>query len=260
VSSVVLHEARGRVHWITINRPDRRNALNRSVAEAIIAALDSAEADRDCRAVVMTGAGDRAFCAGADLERGAKGAPFDVDPANPRSFIAALIGRLDSCELPLIARVNGHALAGGLGLVCACDLAVATTRAEFGTPESKVGLFPLMILPHVLRVLPRRVLMEMCLTGESIDAERAAEVGVVNYVVPPAELDAKISWLLARIVDNSPTAIRLGKRGLRTIRDQSTEAGLAHAQLLISLLAQTKDSHEGAAAFLEKRKPDWSDS
>jgi enoyl-CoA hydratase/carnithine racemase len=245
------------VHWVTINRPERRNALNRRVGEGIIAALDAAEADSGCRAVVLTGAGEQAFCAGGDLERGGAGGPFNVDPADPRNFIAATLRRMEACNLPLIARVNGHALAGALGLLCACDLAVAASTAKFGTPEARIGMFPMMILPHMLRVLPLRKLLEMCITGEPVTADEALAMGFVNYVAPPAELDAKLDWLLTRIVNNSPTAVKLGKMGFHALRDRAIDDGLEYAQLMIALMAQTKDSAEGAASFFEKRPPVW---
>jgi enoyl-CoA hydratase/carnithine racemase len=255
--SVVLSERRGAAQWIIINRPERRNALNREVGTALIAALDAAEADPGCRAIVLTGTGEQAFCAGADLERNTVGAPFLIDPAEPRHFIAQLLARLDACGLPTIARVNGPALAGGLGLVAACDLAVASNLARVGAPECRIGLFPMMILPYLLRVVPLRALLELCLTGEPISADEARALGLFNHVVEPAELDAKIDWLIERILPGSPTALRLGKSGYRALRDLNLRDGVEYAQLMIARLAQTADAREGAAAFLEKRKPTW---
>jgi enoyl-CoA hydratase/carnithine racemase len=258
MASLVLTERRGTAQWITINRPERRNALNQAVGAELIAALDAAERDEACRLVVLTGAGEQAFCAGADLDRNAAGGPFVIDPAEPKHFIAELLARLDSCSVPTIARVNGPALAGGLGLIAACDLAVASSTARFGAPEGRVGLFPMMILPHLLRVLPLKALLELCLTGEPVSAEEARGLGLLNYVVPASELDAKVEWLSERIVQNSPTALRLGKMGYRALRDLDVKDGLQYAQLMIARLAQTPDAREGAAAFLEKRKPVWS--
>jgi enoyl-CoA hydratase/carnithine racemase len=258
VAEVVLAETRNQARWICINRPERRNALNLAVSERLIAALDAAEADPACRAIVLTGSGDRAFCAGADLDRAADGAPF-ADPAAPAGVIGALLARLESCRLPLVARVNGAALAGGLGLVCACDLAVAAETARFGTPEARIGLFPMMILPHLLRVIPERPLLEMCLTGEPIDAPAALRIALVNYVVPASGLDAKVAWLVGRIAETGPTALRMGKDALRAVRERDFRAALDYAQRKIAQLAQTPDAREGAAAFLEKRKPRWSD-
>jgi enoyl-CoA hydratase/carnithine racemase len=257
MSEVVLDEQRAEVRWISINRPERRNALNRAVADGLIAALDAAEADSGCRAIVLTGAGSEAFCAGGDLQRTGSGSPFDVDPADPRNFVARLLRRMEACNLPIIARVNGHALAGAMGLLCACDLAVASSAARFGTPEIKIGLFPMMILPHLLRVIPLRKLLEMCMTGEPISADEALAIGLVNYVVPPDQLDDKLAWLIGRVTGNSPAALRLGKMGFHALRDLSIDEGVEYAQLMIALMSRTQDSAEGAAAFLEKRKPKW---
>lgn len=242
---------------ITITRESRRNALNADVAAAIMAALDRAESDGDIRVVVLTGAGDRAFCAGGDLQPAADGAPFSIDAADPRHYVAALLRRMNDCRLPLIARVNGHALAGGFGLVCACDLVVAREDALLGVTEVKVGLFPMMILPFLLRNTPNRVLMEMCLTGEPITAAEAKAHGIVNHAVPAAELDTKLGWLLSRITDKTPTGIRLGKQGLARIREMSLDAALEYAPFMLANMARTEDAREGFAAFAEKRPPNW---
>lgn len=242
---------------ITIARESRRNALNADVAAAIMAALDRAESDGGIRAVVLTGAGERAFCAGGDLQPAADGAPFSIDAADPRHYVAALLRRMNDCRLPLIARVNGHALAGGFGLVCACDLVVAREDALLGVTEVKVGLFPMMILPFLLRNTPNRVLMEMCLTGEPITAAQALAHGIVNHAVPAAELDAKLGWLLSRITDKTPTGIRLGKQGLAKIREMSLDAALEYAPFMLANMARTEDAREGFAAFAEKRPPNW---
>lgn len=247
----------GAVTTIAIARPDRRNALNESVAHEIAVALDAAERDDSCRAVVLTGVGDRAFCAGGDLQPGADGTPFTIDVSDPRHYVVRLLKRMDACRLPLVARVNGAALAGGLGLVCACDLVVADERALFGVTEVKVGLFPMMILPYLLRSIPYKNLMELCLTGELVKADEAKAIGLVNHVAPAGELDAHTDWLLSRIVDKSPTGIRLGKQALSKIREMSTESALEYAQFMLANMARTKDAIEGFAAFNEKRTPNW---
>jgi enoyl-CoA hydratase/carnithine racemase len=257
VSEDVVISRKGPALFITISREQRRNALNEAVAAAIVAGLDAAEADPQVRAVVLTGAGDKAFCAGGDLKPNADGTPFTIDVADPRHYVARLLRRMDACRLPLIARVNGHALGGGLGLACACDLVVARDDAQLGTTEVRVGLFPMMILPYLLRVLPYREFMEMCLTGETIPAGSAKASAIVNYAVPAAELDAKLDWLLARLVDKSPTGIRLGKQSLAKIREMSTEAALEYAQFMLANMARTEDAKEGFAAFSEKRAPAW---
>lgn len=250
-------ERNGATLTIVIDREARRNALNETVALGIAAGIDEAEADRSIRAIVLTGAGDKAFCAGGDLQPAADGTPFTIDAADPRHYVARLLRRMDACRLPLIARVNGHALAGGFGLVCACDLVVAREDALLGVTEVKVGLFPMMILPYLLRVVPYRAMMELCVTGEPITAAEALQQGFVNHTVPASELDAKTAWLVERVVTKSPTGIRLGKQALSKIREMSTDSALEYAQFMLANMARTKDAREGFAAFNEKRKPDW---
>jgi len=254
----VKFETRGAVHWVVIDRAERRNALNEAVAAGIAQGLDRAESDPQCRAVVLTGAGDKAFSAGGDLRSTHGDTPFDFHPEDPRNFVAELLGRMERCRLPIVARVNGHALAGGLGLLCACDLAVASTQALFGTPEAAVGLFPMIILPYLMRVLSPRKLLELCITAEKFSAEEALAMGLVNYIAPQEELDAKLDWLLARIVSKSPTAVRLGKTGFHAMRDMSIGQSLEYAQLMLAMLTQTRDAAEGITAFREKRAPEWS--
>jgi enoyl-CoA hydratase/carnithine racemase len=257
VTNPVRIERRDAILTITIDRVTRRNALNEAVAGGIVAGLDEAEADRQIRVIVLTGAGDQAFCAGGDLQFSADGTPFTIDAADPRHYVARLLRRMDACRLPLIARLNGHALAGGFGLACACDLVVAREDALLGVPEVKVGLFPMMILPYLLRVVPHRTMMEMCLTGEPMTGSEAAARGFINYATPAAELDAKVAWLIERIVAKSPTGIRLGKQALSKIREMSTDTALEYAQFMLANMARTRDAKEGFAAFNEKRAPQW---
>lgn len=257
MTDVVRTERAGGVLTITIDREERRNALNEAVAVGIGAALDAAEADRETRAVVLTGAGDKAFCAGGDLKPGADGTPFVLDAADPRHYVATLLRRMEACRLPIVGRVNGHALGGGFGLAAACDLVVAREDALLGTTEVRVGLFPMMILPVLLRTVPIRPLMELCLTGEPITAAAALASGIVNYAVPAADLDAKTAWLLDRVTSKSPTGIRLGKQALSKIREMSADQALEYAQFMLANMARTADAREGFAAFAAKRPPIW---
>jgi len=247
----------GAVLTITITRENRRNALNAHVAAGIMAGLDMADLDHEIRAIVLTGEGERAFCAGGDLQPSTDGTPFSMDEANPRHYLADLFRRMNSTRQPLVARVNGHALAGGYGLVCGCDLVVAREEALLGVSEVKIGLFPMMILPFLLRNTPNRVLMEMCLTGEPMTASEALRHDIVNYAVPADELDDKINWLVERIVSKSPTGIRLGKQSLSRIREMSFDAALEYAPFMLANMARTADAREGFAAFIEKRSPEW---
>lgn len=257
MSESVVVERRGAVQWITINREERRNALNAEVVLAINAGITQAMESGDCRAIVLTGAGDKAFCAGADLAKGAKGFAFAVDFARPKHYIVDLFKKMQECSLPIVARVNGAAMAGGFGIVCACDMAVAADDIRIGTTESKIGMTPMMILPYMLRVLPPRKLQEMCITGEMFTAKDALDWGVLSYAVPRAELDSKLDWLLARITDKSPTAIRLGKQAYNAMRDMSLRESLEFAQAMVPVMSSTEDAKEGMAAFQEKRAPNF---
>ena len=257
MSEVVLGERDGALMRLTINRPARRNALNEEVCGQLAAGLDQAESTAGVRVVVVTGAGDQVFCAGGDLKPGADGTPFVINPAEPRHYVISLFRRMERCTLPIIARVNGHALAGGLGLVCACDMAIAADTAQFGVPEVKLGLFPMMILSYMMRIIPRRKLFEITTTGELFSATEARAMDIVNYVVPAAELDAKLAWLIARIADKSPTAIKLGKQAFRAIEDMPLDKAFEYTQLMLPMMAMTADAKEGFAAFNEKRAPQW---
>ncbi len=245
------------VQWITINREARRNAMNADVIARISQGIADAVDSGDVRAIVLTGAGEKAFCAGADLTKGVKGFAFDVDFSRPRHYIVQLFKQLQDCPLPVIARVNGAAMAGGFGLLCACDMAVAADDIRIGTSESKIGLTPMMILPYMIRMLPPRKLQEMCITGEQFTAADGLEWGLFNYVVPRAELDEKLDWFLGRIVDKSPTAIRLGKQAFAATRDMDLRSALEYAQAMVPVMSSTEDAAEGLAAFQEKRAPNW---
>jgi enoyl-CoA hydratase/carnithine racemase len=256
--SDVLIERRGGVQWIIINRPERRNALNEQVIKAIDGGIALAMEDREIRAIVLTGAGEQAFCAGADLQKNVQGGAFEVDFSRPRHYIVELFKRIQECTLPIVARVNGHAMAGGFGLLCACDMAVAADDIRVGTPESKLGMTPMMILPFMQRVLPPRRLQEICVTGEQFDAADGLAMGLFNYVVPRAELDNKLEWLLRRITDKSPTAVRLGKQTFNAIRDMNLRQALEYAQVMLPVMSSTEDAREGKLSFQEKRAPVWS--
>ena len=236
---------------LTIDRPERRNALNAEVIGALQEALDRVRSDETIRAVVLTGAGDEAFCAGADLGADA----FAFDYATPTSAYADLLRTARTLNVPLIARVNGACMAGGIGLLAMCDLAIAARHAIFGLPEAKVGVFPMQVLAVLQAQVPQRCLTQLCLTGDPIEAERAREIGLVNEVAD--ELDAALERLLSRVLSNSPTALRRGLYAMKAMRSMSFEEAIAFGEGQIGLLAQTQDAREGLAAFREKRKPQW---
>jgi enoyl-CoA hydratase/carnithine racemase len=203
---------------------------------------------------VLTGAGTRAFCAGADLQSGQS---FRFDYSQPHQGLADLLREARRCTVPLIARVNGACMAGGMGLLAMCDLAVASRTATFGLPEVKVGVFPAQVLAALQNLLPRRVLNELCLTGETIDAERALSIGLVNHLADADALDATLGALLARLLDKSPSAIRRGLYTLKHTEHLGFEQAVAFTESQIGLFALTEDAQEGQAAFREKRTPNW---
>lgn len=253
-NSVIL-EKRGQAFWITIDRPEKRNALNGDVIAGISKGYRDAHDDKDVRVIVLTGAGDKAFCAGADLQN--TGGAFAADFSKPNVDYADLLRLSQNATKPAIARVGGVCMAGGMGLLCMTDMAVAADHVIFGLPEVKVGVFPMQVLSLLPSLVPRRLINEWALTGEPFDAKTAQEAGLLNYVVPVVELDAKVDWLISRIVDKSPTAIRRGKYAMRAIASMSFDETIAYTESQIALLAMTEDAKEGLSAFAQKRKPDW---
>jgi methylglutaconyl-CoA hydratase len=252
--ATVLHEKRGHAFWITINRPEKRNALNASVISGIVDGYRRAHEDKDVRVIVLTGTGDKAFCAGADLQ---PGAGFAFDLSRPNLDYADMLRAAQNATKPTIARVNGVCMAGGIGLLCMTDMAVAADNVVFGLPEVKVGVFPMQVLSLLQSIAPPRLVREWCFTGEPFTASEAKDAGLLNHVVPAAELDAKVEWLVARLIDKSPTAIRRGKYAMRALASMSFDQGIAYTESQIAVLAMTQDAKEGLAAFAEKRKPVW---
>jgi methylglutaconyl-CoA hydratase len=250
----VLAEKRGHALWITINRPDKRNAINKDVLAGIRAGWRAAHADQDVRVIVLTAAGDKAFCAGADLQ---PDAGFKFDLSQPTTDYADMLREVQNGTLPSIARINGVCMAGGVGLLCMVDLAIAADGAQFGLPEVKIGLFPMQVLSLLQDIVPRRVLREWCLTGEPFGAAEAKDAGLLNHVVPAEELDSRTQWLIDRIAGKSPTAIRRGKYAMRALSSMSFDEGIAFTEGQIALLATTEDAREGLASFNEKRRPVW---
>ena len=253
-NSVIL-EKRGQAFWITINRPDKRNALNGDVISGIAKGYRRAHDDKDVRVIVLTGAGDRAFCAGADLQN--SGAAFARDFSMPNSDYADLLRQAQNATKPAIARIGGTCMAGGMGLLCMTDMAIAADHAIFGLPEVKVGVFPMQVLSLLQSIAPRRLINEWAISGEPFDAKAAQAAGLLNYVVSEGELDAKVEWLIGRITDKSPTAIRRGKYAMRAIASMSFDEAIAYTESQIAILAMTEDAKEGLKAFAEKRKPSW---
>ena len=248
----LLEEMRGPVMWITINREERRNALSPGVLAGMSGALARANQDRTVRAVVITGAGTRAFCAGADLQSGKS---FKFDYSEPYVGFANLFRQARQSTVPLIARINGACMAGGMGIMGMCDMVVSSPGAIFGLQEVKVGLFPAQVLSVIGHLLPRRVLAEMCLTGEPLTAEQALKYDLINHVSD--DLDAGVEWMLGRMLDKSPAAIRRGLYTMKKIEAMAFEESMAFTESQIGLFALTEDAAEGQLAFREKRTPVW---
>jgi crotonobetainyl-CoA hydratase len=250
-------EIRDHVARVTIDRPEVLNALD-AAAEAELEAIWTAiEQDREVRAVVLTGAGERAFCTGADMKGGSATSGLDYwAAARPAGFGG--IALRQSLDVPVIARVNGHAVGGGFEMLLGCDIIIATEEASFGLPEPRVGRLPLdggMTL--LQRQIPHRAAMGLLLTGRRIKAAEAMQLGLINEVVPRASLDAAVERWLAEVLACAPLSVRAIKQVVR--RTAHLTAVEAQAQRLPALVAalQSEDSEEGVKAFVEKRKPQW---
>jgi enoyl-CoA hydratase/carnithine racemase len=256
VSSELLYAAADGIGRVTINRPERRNALSWDVISAMRAALAEAKADPKVRVIVLTGAGDKAFCAGADLTGMAGGAGY-LDLHDGRGQLAQLFNDMWSLGKPIIARVRGYALAGGFGLALACDFVIAGDDAQFGTPEINVGLWPYMITVPLMRSMPPKKALELMLTGRRVDAAEAERIGFVNRVVPVTELDAATDELAASLASKSPAVVKLGRDSFYAVWDQSAADALKLLHSMLTITSYTDDAAEGIAAFVEKRDPQW---
>jgi enoyl-CoA hydratase/carnithine racemase len=239
---------------ITLNNPARKNAIGPAMVNELLYALGDAMDDADVRSIVLTGAGD-AFCAGGDFSQ--MSGPAGGGSLEPRGDYADLLLAMVNAPKPLIARVNGHALGGGLGLVAACHFAIGAQGAKLGTPEINVGLFPMMIMAVLERCMPRRKLLEMMLLGRRIDADEAVEVGLLNRAVEPEALDAAVAELSSAIASKSPITVRLGLTAFSAQDDLDLEAALPLLRERLAACLATDDAREGLTAFLEKRPPRW---
>jgi enoyl-CoA hydratase len=251
--AVVEQEQKGRVMVLTLNRPEARNAVNGDVASTMEAILDALETDAGVQCVIVTGAGPT-FCAGADLKLVAQGRGGEM--ATKKGGFGGITSR--RFPKPIIAAVNGPALAGGFELVLACDLVVAADHAVFGLPEVKRGLFAaaggLIRLP---KRVPLALATELAVTGDTIDASRALQLGLVNRVVPAGRVVAEALALADRIAENGPLAVRNSLTMVREAVDLTEEEGWRRSTELALEVFASKDSIEGATAFAEKRAPRW---
>ncbi len=256
VAAELLYDVANGVATLTINRPERRNALSWDVIAQMRARIAEAKADDTVRVVVITGAGDKAFCAGADLGNMADGAGF-LELHDGRGRLASLFQEMWALGKPTIARVHGYALAGGFGLALACDMVIAADNATFGTPEIDVGLWPYMITVPLTRSMPPKKALELMLTGRRVDATEADGIGFVTRVVPLADLDTAVGELASTLAKKSPAIVKLGRDSFYDVWDRSAAQALALLHPLLTLTTLTDDAQEGIAAFSEKRPPQW---
>lgn len=250
----ILAAQTGGTVTVTLNRPERRNAIGPQMINELLHVLRDAHADEEARVVVITGAG-KAFCAGGDFAQMTAGADGDALPVIG-DYVDLLLA-LVRAEKPVIAQVNGHAMGGGLGVVAASTFAIASEDAQLGTPEVDVGLFPMMIMAVLARVMPRRRLLEMMLTGERLSAKEAASVGLVSRAVPAAELAGAVAALVEKLSSKSPATLRLGLAAWAKQDDMDLEAALPFLRGELAKCLATDDAREGLSAFLEKRAPKW---
>jgi enoyl-CoA hydratase/carnithine racemase len=267
----ILYELKSGVATITLNRPERRNPIGPSTVGELLHALKRAQEDKTVRAVVLTGAG-KVFSAGGDLSQmtgptsGQPSADDAVKPLQSGASESRCAGTFVDLNLmlagrgigkPTIAKVNGHAMAGGLGLVVACDLAIAADDAQFATPEINVGLWPMMIMATIFRNVPRKRAMELILTGERIDAQTAERLGIITRAVPRDRLDAEVQALTDKLLGKSPLVMEMGLNAYHHMQDLELEPALRYLEGELGRVLGTEDAAEGLMAFLQKRPPVW---
>ena len=251
----ILVERRGAVAIVTINRPEKRNALNIQTRAEGAAVLDELRADNSVRVVVLTGAGDKAFIAGADIAEFAERTAIQQREV---MLDRSLFNAIDGFPKPIIAMVNGYCLGGGCEVALACDLRIASDKASFGQPEINLGIIPGGGgTQRLTRLVGEGKSIEMILTGEIIDAPTAFAIGLVNHVVPADQLETRTMEIANRIAEKSPIALRLAKEAVKLASRSNLDEGLRREVDLFALVFSTEDKDEGVKAFLEKRKPEF---
>jgi 3-hydroxypropionyl-coenzyme A dehydratase len=252
----VAYEVADGVATVTLNDPEKRNMLSGQMLAELVDAVKRVRDDEGARALVLTGAGDKAFCAGADLGGFAADVPLIQKHFASDLFLEffRLMPRLGK---PSLCALNGHVLAGGMGLALSCDLVIAREGVTFGTPEINIGAFPYMIMAIIYRNVPRKKVNEMMLLGERLTAEEAVELGLANKVVPAAELDAAVAEWAGKLASKSPVLMRIGHDAMYRQQDMAFDEALEFLRSQLSLTFTTEDIVEGVTAFFEKRDPQW---
>jgi enoyl-CoA hydratase/carnithine racemase len=252
----LLYEVDAGVATLTLNRPEQRNALSGQLLAELVDGMKRARDDDEVKAVVLTGAGEKVFCAGADLGGFAADVPLVQKHYSSDLFLEffRLMPRLGK---PSLCAANGHVLAGGMGLALSCDLVIAKEGATFGTPEINVGAFPYMIMSIIYRNVPRKKVNEMILLGERLTGEQAVEYGLANKVVPAGEFDAAVAEWAGKLASKSPLLMRLGHDAMYRQQDMAIDDALEYLRSQLSLTFSTEDILEGVQAFFEKREPEW---
>jgi enoyl-CoA hydratase/carnithine racemase len=253
VNDDLLYEVKNHTAFLILNREDRRNAISQEMIIRLAECLDLADGDQQVRAVCLTGRGDKAFCSGADLGLTLAGQGGDR-LAGTRNY-AGLLKKMARFGKPTVARVNGACLAGGLGLMLSCDLAIARQDVSFWTPEVNVGIFPMMVGALLIRHLGRKKMMEMVLTGRRVTAPEAERIGLISRAVAPERLDEEVGEVLKGLTSKSPIALRIGKEAFRTMADMTFDEALDTLCGALGRAAATEDALEGMMAFMQKREP-----
>jgi 3-hydroxypropionyl-coenzyme A dehydratase len=252
----LLYDVKGGVATVTLNRPDQRNALNGPLLSQLVDAMKRARDDSEVKAIVLTGAGDKVFCAGADLGGFAADVPL-VDKHFSSDLFLEFFRLMPRLGKPSLCAANGHVLAGGMGLALSCDLLIAKEGITFGTPEINVGAFPYMIMSIIYRNVPRKKVNEMMLLGERISAEQAVEYGLANKVVREKEFQGAVDEWASKLASKSPVLMRLGHDAMYRQQDMALDDALEFLRSQLSLTFSTDDIQEGVKAFFEKRDPEW---
>ncbi len=265
----LLSERVGPVLTLTINRPERRNAMTWEVISGLRDHVARARADPRVRVLVLAGAGDQAFCAGADLSGmvphgdgdddgdGSGGTDEFARHHQARGWLAELFEQLWHLGKPTIARVQGWAMAGGFGLALACDMVIASDRARFGAPELNVGLWPYMVTVPMLRSMPAKKALELMMTSRVVGAEEADRIGFVTRVVPHDRLDAEVDTMATLLASKPPGVMGLGRESFYAVLDSAATEALPYLHSMLTITSQTSEAAEGIAAFAEKRPPAW---